>query len=160
MFELLSMTTMGFMAISVAVMANMLSVMKESSVKKKPHSTMALDDIQDFINAKAEVVYGGKTYAINSDCYKIGHDDSCNLKVSEKGVSGVQCEIRYKNNSFILSDIHSKNGTYVNGRRLAEDVELFNGDEISMGFAVMEFKCHNQRKADDGNAQKPSQQTE
>ena len=133
---------------------------QDSSSAKYGGDTASLGDIQDFIKAKAEILYSGNAYAIDTDSYKIGRDNSCNLVIPEESVSGVHCEIRYEKNKFTLFDLLSTNGTYVNGKSIGS-VELRNGDEIRIGYAVvMTFKRRNERKADEGGAENPSQQTD
>ena len=109
--------------------------------------SLNLHDIQSFIRAKAEIVYNGKVYSIDNDHYTIGHDEECNLTVVERSVSGRHCKIDYKDNTFTISDIDSKNGTYLNGQRVIKSTELHNGDEIRLGLVAMTFK----RRSDDYN---------
>ncbi len=109
--------------------------------------SLELHDIQNFIKAKAQIVYNGRIYSIDTDHYIIGHDESCNLTVVEKSVSGYHCKIDYQDNTFMLADIDSKNGTYLNGKRVTKSAELHNGDEIRLGLVAVIFKRH----SDDNN---------
>ena len=122
--------------------------------------TVSLIDIQDFINAKAEIIYNERAYTLDSDFYKIGRDVDCNLRISDKSVSRSQCAIEYHDNVFMLSDLNSKHGTYVNGEPAKEPIELHDGDEIRMGYAVMIFKRYDEHKADEGGTENPSPQAE
>jgi pSer/pThr/pTyr-binding forkhead associated (FHA) protein len=40
----------------------------------------------------------------------------------------------------VIEDLSSKNGTFVRGRRLADPVDLQDGDEIGVGPAVLVFR--------------------
>ena len=134
---------------------------QNSPPAKYGDDTASLGDIQDFIKAKAEILYNGNAYAINTDSYKIGRShNECNMIISDASVSRFHCIIEYHDNIFMLSDLNSSSGTYVNGERVMEPVELHDGDEIRMGYAVMTFKRRNERKADEGGAENPSQQTD
>jgi len=48
----------------------------------------------------------------------IGRADTCNVVVSDPAVSGVHCRVSQLGNQFLIEDLNSTNGTYVNGSRL------------------------------------------
>src|SRR5580692_11654516 len=48
----------------------------------------------------------------------IGRADTCNVVVSDPAVSGVHCRVTQLGNQFLIEDLNSTNGTYVNGSRL------------------------------------------
>ncbi len=48
-------------------------------------------------------------------------------------VSRRHAEIKKSGEQFVVSDLKSFNGTLVNGRRITEAVQLFNGDEVQLG---------------------------
>ena len=50
----------------------------------------------------------------------------------DRSVSGRHCEIRQEDDAFVLYDVGSLNGTFVNGRRTRR-TELHDGDEIGLG---------------------------
>lgn len=178
--------TILFLLLSAVVLVLMLYTMKHSSREIQTATILAthtpisntapLGDIQDFIKAKAEILYNGNAYAINTDCYKIGRSPECNLIISDYFVSRIHCEIVYHDNMFILSNL-AYNGTYVNGElarsgnalelhdrdeiRIAiagdeTEVEYYNGHKIRIGFAVMEFRRCNSRKTNDSGMETPS----
>ncbi|MBQ9521393.1 MAG: FHA domain-containing protein [Oscillospiraceae bacterium] len=113
---------------------------KESQSDRYNTVTLNLLDVRNFIKAEAEIVYNGKAYSIDSDHYIMGHDEECNFTVAEKGVSGHHCKIDYQDNTFTLSDLGSRNGTYLNGEPVTRSMELHNGDEIRMGLIAVKFK--------------------
>lgn len=62
----------------------------------------------------------------------IGRTDKSNVKVPDPLLSGVHCKIHYRPPRLQLTDMESKNGTYLNGLRV-EHSDVFIGDEIKMG---------------------------
>jgi adenylate cyclase len=62
----------------------------------------------------------------------VGRHPSNTIQVLDRIVSKEHCHIDLVNGRFMLKDLGSLNGTYVNGERAQERV-LFPGDEITMG---------------------------
>ena len=64
----------------------------------------------------------------------IGRDVRCDLVIPERQVSRHHARIRLKGEGYILEDLGSKNGTFVNGQQLAGPHFLQDGDEIQIAF--------------------------
>ncbi len=75
----------------------------------------------------------GEEYNLNQPETVIGRSEDCVVKISDIFVSSKHALIRIQGNDRILSDLNSKNGTYVNDSRLDKELLLQNGDEISIG---------------------------
>ena len=116
-----------------------------------------LSDAQKLTEANGTILYHGNIYFIDSFLYEIGRSDECNLVIADGSVSRHHCEIYYHDSgTFILSDLQTSNGTYVNGQRIIKSVELHNEDEIRIGRVVMKFRCRNERKTDNSDTETPS----
>ena len=63
----------------------------------------------------------------------IGRDKSCDIVLREKYISLKHVEIWFENGEWYLEDLGSRNGTCVNGQRIARRVILDPEDEISVG---------------------------
>jgi Nif-specific regulatory protein len=63
---------------------------------------------------------------------KVGRAPECEVVLDEEGVSRIHCEIRPEGDALALVDLHSTNGTYVNGTRV-RDARLRDGDRIVVG---------------------------
>ncbi|URZ07806.1 DUF6382 domain-containing protein [Clostridium felsineum] len=77
---------------------------------------------------------------INKDCFKIGRVSGQVDYISDnKAVGKIHAEIRKQGEKYYLIDLNSKNGTFVNGRKINSDelYEIRNGDTII--FANSEF---------------------
>ncbi len=64
----------------------------------------------------------------------IGRDESCDLVIPERQVSRRHARIWLDDDHYVLEDLHSKNGTFVNGQEIKEPHSLQDGDEIQVAF--------------------------
>jgi len=66
-----------------------------------------------------------------------GRDESCQIVFDpekDDSVSRVHCKIDIKNgNQFFLTDLNSRNGTYVNEKKISAPTELAAGDKVQLG---------------------------
>ena len=62
----------------------------------------------------------------------LGRSPACELVLGDDTVSRRHAELRMVEGCWILRDLGSSNGTWVNGRRVIE-AEVFPGDEIQLG---------------------------
>lgn len=51
----------------------------------------------------------------------------------DKSVSSKHCEIEKKEDKFVIRDLGSSNGTFINGNRIAQEETIQNGDVIRLG---------------------------
>jgi hypothetical protein len=70
----------------------------------------------------------------------IGRHPSCHISIPAKGVSRRHCQVYVDENSAILRDLGSANGTFVNGDRIVERTELHEGDRITLGNFDLRFE--------------------
>ena len=69
----------------------------------------------------------------------IGTDPKCNVVLNDKFMSSKHAEIKAENGVWVLRDVGSTNGTYVNNRRVDRH-ELVDNDYIKFGSAMLKFK--------------------
>lgn len=73
-------------------------------------------------------------YDVNSLAVKIGRGDDMDIVIDNVSVSRRQAEIRMESQGhWIVEDLGSSNGTFLNGTRLTTPQPLTRGDEISFG---------------------------
>ena len=83
----------------------------------------------------------GKGKAFNlGDELVIGRASKCNLVLDDTYVSQVHARIYPKDGRFMVEDLGSTNGTYLNRRRITAPAELQRGDQVKIGKTVMELK--------------------
>ena len=81
----------------------------------------------------------GTRIPIATSPFLIGRDSRCHLRPRSSQVSKWHCVISVKADGAYVRDLNSLNGTFVNGRRIKQEVRLRNGDLITIGplvFAV------------------------
>ncbi|MGH7673574.1 MAG: FHA domain-containing protein [Gemmatimonadales bacterium] len=79
-----------------------------------------------------------RTTEVRESPVRIGRDTSSTMVFSgpddaAKVVSARHAEIRFESGAWVLADLRSRNGTYLNGRRVAEAMPLSAGDVIRLG---------------------------
>jgi uncharacterized protein YkwD len=78
-------------------------------------------------------------FEIARDEVAIGSAAGNDLVVGDPTVSRRHATITRHDNRLRLADLGATNGTYVNGRRISNPVDLTDGDEIRLGAAVFRF---------------------
>lgn len=63
---------------------------------------------------------------------QVGRQRECDLALADEGVSHRHCEFAADEDFFLVRDLGSQNGTFVNGRRVLE-AKLRDGDEVRIG---------------------------
>ncbi|MGB7295383.1 MAG: FHA domain-containing protein [Candidatus Aminicenantales bacterium] len=87
------------------------------------------------VSARLEVIYqdgGRERYKIRAARTAIGRAGDNSLVIRDPDVSSHHAEIVVSGNHFILRDLASTNGTFLNGERINE-AQLYLGDEIRLG---------------------------
>lgn len=78
----------------------------------------------------------GQKWTIEKDAVLIGRGEGCDVALPERPISRWHAEIRRQGNQYVLSDLGSKNGTYLNGHEIDGPVPLQDGDEIQIALRV------------------------
>ncbi len=69
----------------------------------------------------------------------IGRTPECDIKISDNSVSHQHARISGSRRAFKLEDLGSKNGTFLNHRKMTQPVLLRQGDLIKVGKTTLEF---------------------
>jgi hypothetical protein len=80
-----------------------------------------------------------RSVALASEVVTIGRLPDCQVTIADKGASRRHAQIRRKDDSYILTDLGSTNGTRVNGQTI-QTRELADGDHVTIGSTVLEFR--------------------
>lgn len=79
----------------------------------------------------------GQRWQIERDSFVVGRGGECDLILPERQVSREHIRIFREGDTFILEDLDSKNGTWLNNTQVqAERRTLHDGDEITIAMAV------------------------
>ncbi|MBN1487349.1 MAG: FHA domain-containing protein [Anaerolineae bacterium] len=79
----------------------------------------------------------GTRWPVDVDCFTMGRDRECSLVLPERQVSRYHTQIERDADGYLIRDLGSKNGTFVNGEPVREQpYRLQDGDEISLALTV------------------------
>lgn len=70
----------------------------------------------------------------------LGRDKDCPVAIEGQGVSRHHARIMASSAAVTVEDLESKNGTWLNDRRLDSIATLTGGDELRLGTAIMRFR--------------------
>lgn len=62
----------------------------------------------------------------------VGRGQNVQLWINDKNISREHCEITYEDGNVLVADKGSRNGTYINGQRIAQKTALKDGDDIRL----------------------------
>ena len=79
--------------------------------------------------------HDGKEIAIGSEKFLVGRSESCQLRPKSESVSRKHCILVMRDSRMLIQDLKSRNGTYVNDKRLPGDKAkvLKPGDILRIG---------------------------
>ena len=106
---------------------------KRRTSKSSRHYGLEVIDAGDNVDLK-----GGSIIPIRSDL-TIGRKEGNSIVLLDQHVSGNHAEIIVRNNKLYLGDLHSTNGTFLNGKKISGKVQLSNKDEIKIGKAIFKI---------------------
>jgi hypothetical protein len=75
-----------------------------------------------------------------SGSFALGRGADCNRVFADRTVSRVHAQLRWVNGGWVLSDLGSMNGTWVNGWRISE-AWVRDGDRVQLGAVEMRFRA-------------------
>jgi hypothetical protein len=71
----------------------------------------------------------------------IGRLADCRIMITDSNTSRHHAQIHRAGSGFVIADLGSTNGTFVNGERLAADHRLSDGDIITLGSVSLRFEA-------------------
>ena len=101
---------------------------KEKTVQKTPTGKKLAGWIVSF-----DLDPSGADFKILEGRNKLGKSNYCNIVVNDESISDEHALLFYGDNKIILQDELSTNGTFVNGKKINERVQLKDGDKIKFG---------------------------
>ncbi|MDK2981249.1 MAG: hypothetical protein PWQ55_1596 [Chloroflexota bacterium] len=99
-------------------------------------------DLQQTIKKSAEyqisAIYltlpaSGLSYSFNQPEFFVGRENQADLHIADDTLSALHSRFFFKNNHWMVEDMQSTNGTFLNEERLSTPSVLVEGDEITCG---------------------------
>ena len=78
----------------------------------------------------------GTRFGLEEPILRLGRDSSSSIQVHDTEVSRHHAELRRTDRDYVVSDLNSSNGTFVNGRRIRQQL-LASGDQLQVGSTLM-----------------------
>ena len=79
---------------------------------------------------------------VGNHCWTVGRSDDNNFVLGDRWISRNHAMLQFmETGEFYLIDLGSRNGTFINGRRVSVPVTLHDGDEITFGQTELSFYC-------------------
>ena len=91
----------------------------------------------------------GRRFELEEDASTLGRDQNNAIQLHDGEVSRKHAELRRDANTFLLIDLKSSNGTFVNAESV-ERCELKNGDRVQIGRTLMIFTGAEQESSAEG----------
>ncbi len=77
-----------------------------------------------------------QSYPIEKDQVVLGREDHCDIVLRERQISREHIKVLRNDGHYFVEDLASRNGTWVNGKKLEGTQELYDNDEIHIALAV------------------------
>lgn len=87
----------------------------------------------------------GRRVGLEGDTLKIGRDRGNEIVTEDENASRTHAELERRNDKYVLRDLGSTNGTFVNGVRVTE-TELRSGDKIIIGDTLLVYEERRERQ--------------
>ncbi len=117
---LLAISLYVFLFLAIFRMWERFEQPKIGEVAEKPEISIILDDQEVPVSFKQNEI-------------SIGRSDDNDLAIDDEAVSSRHARIIFENGKWMLEDLNSTNGTYLNNQRIFTSTVLINGDEIMLG---------------------------
>ncbi len=88
------------------------------------------------------VIYGqemGRRVRVTTEPLIIGRSPRCEIQIDQESVSRNHCRVRFEGGEFLVRDMGSTNGTYVNDNLVEGDGRLRHGDQLKVGRTILKF---------------------
>jgi len=82
----------------------------------------------------------GQSVPIMTNPFIMGRNRGCHLQITEADISRQHAQILVQGDNYILQDLNSKSGLYVNGYRVSRHM-LQHGDNVRIGTLNLRFQA-------------------
>jgi len=78
-------------------------------------------------------------YVLDKEVYTIGRQEGCDIHIDNLGVSRVHARLLKDGDGYLVEDMNSSNGTFVNGQRVVRQ-HIKPGDQIAIGKFILVYE--------------------
>ena len=95
-----------------------------------------------YLRTRDSSVIGNKTFPLQDTIVRIGRTSSNTITLDHHGISREHAIITLEDTGYFITDLGSRNGTYVNGHRIQEKTKLVDGDYLRFCDLELNFFEH------------------
>jgi serine phosphatase RsbU (regulator of sigma subunit)/pSer/pThr/pTyr-binding forkhead associated (FHA) protein len=95
----------------------------------------------------------GQLFTLDREVTTIGRNPECDVVLQPKSVSRKHAAILRKTSGFLIKDLGSTRGTFVNGQKLGQPVLLEDGNTVQIGEVLLSFSSRVVQIQDGGDEQ-------
>ncbi len=118
-------------------------------LERLPASGPARQPATDVPKVGSLISSTGKMFPLVDDVYVIGRDSKNEIAIDDGTVSTVHARIARTAQGFMIEDIQSRNGTFVNSEKIEAPRLLADGDTLRFGKVVFTFNLASQTRPPD-----------
>jgi len=100
--------------------------------------------------------HAGREIPVPISKFLVGRAEDCHLRVHSELISRHHCVFLVEEGFVAVRDFQSKNGTFVNGDRIAPQAELKSGDRVQVGPMELEVQIRSSVAAASDPARQPT----
>ena len=75
----------------------------------------------------------GTRFALDADELTVGRGTGCAVRLDDPTVSSIHARVNRRGSTFMIEDLGSRNGTFINRRRITAATPLRPGDRLGIG---------------------------
>lgn len=92
-----------------------------------------------------------RQYSITKTVTTIGRHPSNDIKIKSPLISRFHCVLKFQDNSFVITDLKSSNGSFINGKEVTTKTTVRDGDVVKIGDVEFELEYEEAEKSSDKN---------
>jgi hypothetical protein len=120
-----------------------ISVVIETDASLRPGTLLVAGDMAPGRGQAALTLPDGRRVVLDRDKVTLGRLPECDLAIADPNVSRHHAEVRRgADETWVVADLGSTNGTKVNGLRTDAPHQLKDGDEITVGSTSIHFEAN------------------
>lgn len=137
-----------------------IPAVEDAEVTRVERATIERKTVAPKTVARAKTIVGSMTPDDNPDAvhplldaeYVIGRAPGSGINIADGSVSSQHAKLTRTAEGFVLEDLKSRNGTFVNGEKVDKPRLLIDGDLVRFGKVIMTFNLAHEAKVGDATA--------
>jgi pSer/pThr/pTyr-binding forkhead associated (FHA) protein len=88
----------------------------------------------------------GTIFEIKKEIVTLGRAKNSRIVIHDEKVSKEHCVIEKRKTGYFITDLSSRNGTFLNNKIIKAEAKLYSGDIIKVGSTILVFESKDQTK--------------